>query len=391
MYLDIKRAVFLTTLITLYTIVTSAKNSDKNYCTTDTIVKPNTAKHYIRPCLYLNTYNTPEKKIKNKRLESYKFAQSNIGFYVPLFTHTYFSSDSLTIPTFHLLAIGNLLTAKPYFGGFKNQYVFYKLAGGLRAIYSNGKKNTWFFNACPFVSQDNRTISKPTWRYVSIIVFNKTVSPKFSYRIGIIKTFLFGRGVLLPIAGLRFGPLDGTYINIQFPRNISLNFPMSRNLSGGVFVKPFGGIYNFSNADTTFKKKGSILQFGRYEFLGGFSLSYFPSRNFSLDLSTGITKSRKISWADNSKRDGSKYPFFSSEIDPALFINIGLTFKFGEAKKAYNNSVMYDIFELNNSLDPGDNNDRTSNSDIPVKSNLKDIKKIQYKDIEDLLNVEDLY
>ena len=52
---------------------------------------------------------------------------------------------------------------------------------------------------------------------------------------------------------------------------------------------------------------------------------------------------------------------------------------------------MYDVFDLNNSCDPGDNNNTPTGTDIPRKGDLKDIKRIQYKDIEDLIKMDDMY
>lgn len=358
---------------------------------TESEKKKRPVRRYIRPCIYSNFYTTAKQSIPSAQLKSYKFSQANTGFYFPLYTSSWYRKDSISLANFHVLTTGNLLSASPRFSGLEKQHRLYKFSIGVRAIYNTGKKNIWFFTVSPFVSQDNYTISSPTSRLASVILFNRTVSKKFSYRIGVIKTFIFGNRYHLPIIGLRIGPLDGTYLSIQIPKNISLNFPINPKLTGSIFIKPLGGIYLFSNVNTNFYQGDSVFVFGRYEFLTGISTSYRINNDFSCFMSAGIANKRKINFAGDNF-EGTFKSFYRTDVAPTLFINMGLTIRLGKVIKVYNDINMYDVLDINNAFDPGDDNDGPLNTDIPVlpKDNAA-IKKIQYKDVEDLISEYDLY
>lgn len=356
-------------------------------------------KHYISNCVYTNYYSNQKRDLNkslqlNKQLNDYQYSEINTGFYIPFYTRDRYKKDSTVIASSHWLLVGNVLTAMPKFSGLQEQHKIYKTSLGVRYFYNNGKKNIWFFNATPLIAKDQ--YSTPDLKYASMLVFNRTVSERFSYRLGITKTFLLGNRLHLPIIGLRIGRLDAAYVSIMFPRNISFNFPIGGKCTGSVFIKPIGGLYDFSNRDSIYSgtDQPQIL-FGRYEFLNGLRLDYNPNKNFSVFLSGGVTKYNAISFAsvDFQTNDrGLIAPFYlRRNMQPSLFLNWGLTVRFGKTKKVYNNMNMYDLFELNNTFDPGDNNDGPSNGDIPRRAKEKDLKKIQYKDVQDLIQLEDLY
>ena len=354
-------------------------------------------KNYIRPCIFTNSYSTPEKKVDDVRLKSYKYSQFNFGFYAPLFTNTKFKDDSTRIATFHLLATGSFVSAKPYLGGFNIQYAYYKTSLGLRAITADGGKNTWFFDAAPFVAEDfnsetGTSKTSPTWRFYGSIIYNRTASKNFSYRLGVVKTYVFGRGIILPFAGVRFGPLDGVHYSIWFPKSMSVDFPMGKKFWGSVFMKPMGGIYNFYNPDTTFRKNDHIIQFGRYEYLLGFNAEYRPNSHFSVNVGLGFSGKRIIGFADNNNTDGTKKSklLYYQTIPTSGFLQVGLSVRIGAAKKIRNNYQMYDVLDLNNSMDPGDNNSVPGNGDIPNNPDKVKIKNIQYNDVKDLIEMQDM-
>ncbi|MBI2271299.1 MAG: hypothetical protein HYU69_13225 [Bacteroidetes bacterium] len=352
-------------------------------------------KRYIRPCIYLNNYHTPEKELLKRQVRSYTFKQSNVGFYAPLYTNTWYRKDGVTLSTLHLLTVGNFAMASPGFSGFRKRLEFYKLSLGLRTIYSTGKKSVWFFDMSPFLAEDNipNTISnnKATWRYSSTIIYNRTVSKNFSYRIGFTKTYLFGEGFNLPIIGCRFGPLDGVHVSFFIPRNITLDFPMGKKFWGSIFVKPVGGRYNFFIPDTSFNRIGYTVQFGHREFLTGFLLDFRPNRNISMTFSTGLATKRYVALAEDINADGKGYePFFTAIVKPCFFTSIGASIRFGQAKKVNNNYEMYDVLDINNMFDPGDNNMGPTNGNIPNDPNRVKVNNIQYQDIKDLIEETDL-
>lgn len=326
------------------------------------------------------------------QLGDYSFAQSSSGFYFPFLTRDY-HKDTNVIANLHMLVVGSFLKMMPHFDSIPEDHQLTKGSLGLRIMYNNGKKNVWFFNFAPCVSKDNQSDVVTNARFTSLIVFNRTVSRNFSYRIGFTRTFLFGNKYHLPVLGLRFGALDGVYLNVMFPRNISLNFPIGRKWDGSIYCKPFGGVYDFANTDSLYSgRNDSIIQFGRREYIAGAKFEYNAGKHFSFFLSSGLSMGNQVdffSYTYNPKKFNILAPFYKADLPNSYFLNFGLTFRFGKVKKAYNNYTMYDLMDLNNTIDPGDVNDGPGNGSIPRNGNRTSVKDIQYKDVKDLLELDD--
>ena len=361
-------------------------------------------RHYFNTTIWGNWYSSNTYDITKPKLDSlgtYSFAQSNISFYVPLVTKDVSKKEGTVIANHHLLLTGSLLSAKPNFTNLEEQHNLYKSSLGLRYIYNNGVKNIWFFDVASYVSGDATLKTGGEYRGTSILVFNRSVSDRFSYKVGYTKTFLFGDRLFLPVLGIRVGRLDGIYANICFPRSASLNFPLGQKFSGSIFVKPMGGIYNFANSikytngiDTNlyngFSSDSNYIIFARYEYLGGMRFEFTPGKHFSLFVSGGVTVGNWMGFASyqNNKKDGFHRiePFAGERFDtPNGFFNFGLTIRLGRTKKIAGNTQMYEVLNINNTFDPGDNNTESGDGNIPKRKKEKDLKKLSYKDIEDFV------
>ena len=109
-------------------------------------------------------------------------------------------------------------------------------------------------------------------------------------------------------------------------------------------------------------------------------------------LGGGISTQNGISMFSetyNRRNNGKLAHFYNERISGAIFINIGLTVKFGKTKSIYNNYNLYDAIDLNNSSEAGDNNINTGNPEIPKSKNK--IKDVKLSDIQDLIETQDLY
>ncbi len=368
--------------------------------------KPHVARNYIRPCVYVNYFTTGSNPTRgtlhpfydkgiDAHLGNYKFSEANLGLYVPLYTHTKFvGSDSTDINTFHLLMTMNGLSDMPDFTGLAKQHKLYKLGVGARIIYGFGSRFVLFYDASPYVVGD-RYNSQQTqqFRLASSVVLNIMVNPYFSWRIGATKTYLFGNRNYLPMIGFRAGKLDSKfYFSFQLPRYISFNFQPTPKFSWSIYSRAYGGLYNMSNGDSIYNGRDSAIRFGQTGLANGVRLDFRTGPDFSFFVSSGFAVNNVIrfySFSYNHDHNQQPFiPFYKSRQDPTLFLNFGLTWRFGESKRSTGNYLMYDIFSLNNDFDPGDNNMGPGNGDITPKEQMK---KVQYKDVVDLIDDTDLY
>ena len=356
-------------------------------------------KRYMRPCFYFNYFVTPERRAR--KADHYSFSQTNFGFYLPVFTKTKYNADSVTMKTINLLGIVDYTSYKPNFESLHQQYNIGRLSVGIRLFYTDGKKGIWYFGLAPFVSQETKLYGNPHIRFTGAIIYNRTVSKYFAYRFGIAQSYNLGTLLPLPVVGVRIGAVDGINLVIQIPRNIILTFPMGNKFSGSVFIRAMGGVYNISTQDSlqanqgasqgNYLASGTFAQLKRLETLQGVQINYRPSSNFSMYVALGFADKRFISFTEQNNDYKYREPFYKEKIPASLFLNVGLSIHLGKAKKVYNNILMYDMFDMNTIKTAGDNGSGPYNNDVPVspqRSKLETIRKIKYKDVEDLITDE---
>jgi hypothetical protein len=350
-------------------------------------------RNYIRPCLAISFYSTGARPIKgnipilNQRLGDYSFLQTSISFYTPIYTNTRFAGkDSTDVNTFHLLFTANALTDRPTFSGLKKQHELYKVGIGVRGIWAFRSRCIIFADVSPFATGDryNEQATK-RFRMGTTFVMNFMVSPKFSFRVGATKSFLFGNRYYLPMIGFRVGKLDGKcYFQMQFPRHTSLTIQPTPKFTMNIYSRAYGGLYNMSNGDSIYLGNDSVIQFGHLGVSNGMRFDYRPGPNFSFFLSGGFDMQNRFC-------QNPLTPFYKGKPDGTIFLSAGLTFRFGKSKRSTGNYLMYDVFDLNNTMDPGDNNNNPGNGDIRKEAEAKEMKNVQYKDVEDLVDEADLY
>jgi hypothetical protein len=138
-----------------------------------------------------------------------------------------------------------------------------------------------------------------------------------------------------------------------------------------------------------------VIQFGQSGLANGIRFDFRPNPNFSFFVSSGYAVNNHIwfySWRFNQTQNQRPLAhFYDGKTDASFFLHFGVSMRFGKAKNSAGNQLMYDVFDLNNTFDPGDNNDGPGNGNIPKRSNAQDAKKIQYKDVSDLIEETDLY
>jgi len=344
-------------------------------------------KHYFTSIFVLNAYRKPGKQItdtldyQSRRLKTYGIRQRDIFFCLPLATFED-KSDTTVKKNSHLLLTGNYSVLMPQFEGIPDHKLV-KLGIGIRYIINTGKKGIWFFDAAPFITRDLTYASKAYYSLASTIVYSHNPSARFSWRIGLTKSFLWGNRFYWPFVGLRFGRLDKCHLSIQFPRNIILNLPLSSKLIFSFYTKPQGGMYNFSNHDSLYPKKTTAtFNFTRYEINSGLRIDARFTNNFNFFVSLGVSSRNQIvfySESANTKRPRAPYRnyFYSQAIQPTLFLDLGLVFKFGKTRSYYNDKNLYDAMNLNGIM-TADNN-----AQIPIPNKKSDLNLETVRDLVD--------
>lgn len=349
-------------------------------------------KHYFNTVIVLDGYRKPNRAFTDtlhplsKRLKSYGIKQLTIAFHAPLVTVEKTNADS-TIRNSHLLLTGNYMSLRPVFDGL-NQHNLVKFGMGMRFIYNTGKKGVWFIDVSPFVTKDVTYPSKPYYRMASTIVYSHNVNDRFNWRLGATKSFLWGNRFYLPFVGIRIGRLDKVNISVQFPRSASFNVPVGSKLIFSLYTRPQGGMFNFSNKDSLyFRNTDATFHFTRYEINSGFRFDVRVGLHFNFYVAAGISSKNNITFysdrANRSKKLIYDSYFYSKNVAPTLFINLGLVLKLGKTRSYYNNRNIYDAIDINNTA--GIN---SGNVQIPLTPERKKTT-LNLKSVEDLVDYND--
>jgi hypothetical protein len=372
---------------------------------TDSTKKIKAPKHYFTPTLFSDYYTTPQKNLDQrfrkgtedlairKRLENYQYSQLVGGFYFPIITKDYNHADGST-GNFHLLGTGSYMMAMPRFGGTSDHNLL-KASIGIRGIYNSGRKGIWFVDVTPFMSTDLSAHSSTVYRWASTILYDYMANPSLSFRVGVTRTYLLGNRYHLPYFGVRIGRLDKAYLSIQFPRNVTFSFPMGRYLRGSLYFKPMGGVFNMANNDSIYpKSKDNTILYGRYELISGFRLDANFNKHVSVFASAGFTGVKSLAFYSETENKNNKLAFddfYHEKISRGLFVDVGFTVRIGRAKSIYNNYNLYETFNLNSTIDVGDNNTNTGDGNIPNQTKNKEKSNLKIKDVQDLIEAQDLY
>jgi hypothetical protein len=349
-------------------------------------------KHYIKSSLYTSYTFFPERKVKNSESQYLQYADFSAGACVPLITKSSWADGGSRLKTTHLLFTGSYSWNR-----FSSAFVseprnLVRSNIGLRLIHNDGKGNSLFFSFNPYFARDRFSSFIASRRFAFMLVYNRTVSERFSFRAGVWRTYIFGRRSTLPLLGVRIGRLDGLNFNLQFPRNISLNYPIHRMLTLSLISRPVGTLYAFRNDDSRYTEKGSTIYLGTRDVISGLQVTLLPFHNFVLYGSSGLARGT-ITRAERINTFGLRsvnYEFSKFNLSDAPYFNIGLVWYLGKARNSSGNSQMYDVIDMNNSFGHDDNNTMLPNAQIPALDKASQNLGLQYKDIEDLINVSDI-
>ncbi|HPQ07958.1 MAG TPA: hypothetical protein PK995_01880 [Bacteroidia bacterium] len=355
-------------------------------------------KHYFQNTILFDYYQKPKVTLPpsddiRSKLKSNQIKQSIVAVSIPVFTEDFIKKDS-SVSNINFLLTGYFLSFNPNFSGLENNHYLKKNGIGFRFIYNNGKKSIFFIDVSPFSTfdknfrQDTRVI-----RMASLLLWSYSPSEKFNFRLGLTKSFMWGNRFYLPVIGFRFGRYDKINFSFQFPRIVSLNFPITNKFQISLFTKPQGGLFSISNADSIYKKfinENKVIYLGRYEFLGGLRIDVKPLKWLAFYISAGKTVNNFLALYSlhfNKNRQFEYGSFFQDTPAKSPFINFGITTYFGKTKSYYEQKNIDEMLHLNNQTGVGDNNTQVYQQTDNFKK--KEKFKVTNQEISDLINTFD--
>lgn len=349
--------------------------------------------HYIKSALFLNAFTTPDRKVKGAPQLSYRFSEISMGFNTPLKTITRWHEEDKTFSSTHILLSGSFALSSIDASFTPEVKTLNRFGLGFKFIHNDGKKNSFFLAINPYSAGQATLGLRNASRLSTLFIYNRTVNEKFSFRLGVWKNYLSGSSRTLPIVGARFGRYEKVNFSIEFPRSLSLNVPVKTWFNLSLFSKVQGTVYHFKNEDPNFFNRPNEISLGRRDVLSGFQGNFRFGPACSMYLSFG-TSTGEVTRADKIDRNAilkrNRYEFSKQELMRTPFVMAGINFYFGKTKNSRGNIQMYDVIDMNNLYGIDDGNAGLIDRGLPSNKEME-LKNLQYRDIADLIDEQDIY
>ena len=269
---------------------------------------------------YNNAYSTDKLNLRNSHIGvSYK----NLVYNKLDISKKKFSSINLQ---------PSVRVSEANFGLSNLNRTFINVRLGLNGMFGVSEKSIFLVSANTFANEDEFTIQDATLRFNGVAMYHRRVNKKFSYHGGIVYTFVFGSGIYLPIAGLKYQTGSKSIFNFSFPFGISWRQQSQlSNFVYGFSVRPNGGINQYQNK-LSFGNENNTLVYRRSSLLFSGQLTY-QKKNYKLVFEAGANVRQKFSFTPNDNSSNTNEISLSGTNN--LVFNIGyIIFIKNKSKKA---------------------------------------------------------
>ena len=285
---------------------------------------------FFSPHLSISADYIPEQKLEDYN-EKYSSARANATFSYPLLSRRFSLTNDLTYRTMVILANAHAGYGLPQFTFIDTQHQLLNGNAGLSFIYNSGGKNTIVANATAGVAEDLQTIKSFQLRFGGLVILKHKFSGDFSGLAGIHYSFMYGRGIPLPVLGAIIRAGNKAKFKIILPVSISYMRKLNEFDMLTIFVSPEGGQNNICNCgDTIFSGQPDVIRFRNRAFKGGANVKIGINDRFHVTPEIGYLFKRSISFSEAGL--AAKENFFSEPVKGMFYAKVTLRILFGDLK-----------------------------------------------------------
>lgn len=245
---------------------------------------------------------------------NYSLATGQIGFTYPILSNRFALTNDLTYKSIVVLANVNGTFRLPQFSFIDETHQLIAGNAGASIIFNTGNKNTWIGNLTVGMAEDLKTIQTFQLRFSGLAAVKHKVSGDFSYLAGVHYSFVYGRGLPLPILGAVIRTGNKSKLKIILPLNISWKWKLNQYDMLTVFIQPEGFQNNFASGnDLLFNGHNDVVRLRQQSFKTGASLKIGLSERLHITPELGYLARRKIAFSEAGLM--AKENFFSQKID----------------------------------------------------------------------------
>ncbi|MEM9299165.1 MAG: DUF6268 family outer membrane beta-barrel protein [Bacteroidota bacterium] len=222
----------------------------------------------------------------------------------------------LTKEKFNLLVGGTYRLVVPEHNEETLENSFYFLGLNLTGAYTLSEKARLIINAFPSVgaSSSSQTFSGDSFVMQGGLIYNKEVSDRFSYNLGIISTTRFGSPIFLPLFGISHRG-EKMRFDVNLPTSLSVKWNYKKRFSYGLKFSVNGSQYSLDE-QTDFGAQVDQVDFSRVRL--GPEIAYRAKGPLVFSVSGGMATGRtyefEVEGVDDVDFSLDSGPFFAIRI-----------------------------------------------------------------------------
>ncbi|MDP1726573.1 MAG: DUF6268 family outer membrane beta-barrel protein [Bacteroidota bacterium] len=231
----------------------------------------------------------------------------SLGLNLPIYNYYKPASDTLNSKYFgiNLSASNKWSSLKLSFLPEDRLLINAKL--GFNSYYFLKRKNALNLNISGLLNEDAFTINKPSLKYNYAFLYSRFVSNKFSYHTGIVYSYIYGEGILLPALGFKYKIGQKSQLSIILPLQFTYKTPISSKLMLLFYLHPQGGINRFQNDTNLTGNASEIVLFRRKSVALGCIFIIKLKDNLSLLADPSFLLDQHFYFSEDNERKGTQY------------------------------------------------------------------------------------
>ena len=212
---------------------------------------------------------------------------------------------------------------------------------------SVGRKNTYQAQASVSAFMSTKMPQPVQFRPMALLLFRRQVTRQWSYRIGLAYSFVFGRGLPLPVIGYSVRLGSRSRLDALLPFSVRYMVIHTRHFTSQASCMPQGFV---ALADPIANgSEQSILFLRNRAFLLQYKAEIRAGRRVRLYLALGYLFKRQVWISDGTGGLNNPASYFSGQVKPGWALQAGFRIRLGGQKEVRSAPGKTEPFTLTNS------------------------------------------
>lgn len=195
-------------------------------------------------------------------------------------------------------------------------------------LWATSKPNLHYVSLGTSFAEDDETIHDDLrLRLSALYIGSYQKSPSFSFLYGGFYTFIYGRGLLLPLFGISWKPSDTWSLYGIVPLSWTLSQKLSDHFRLNYMLWVAGQQFGFKNDGIFPVADDKVYERVREQHLG-VELDWHPTPGFSVLTQAGVAVARRMAFGPV---DSNTDTFLDEKIDPAPYVKLSFRIPLGKS------------------------------------------------------------